>query len=80
MQLFYLVANSYQSQCKGVELLKQRGRDICWTFISDHAPLHLKLKESVKQRICKSSVCSYVGVTEMLIVPTHSLSLSVSLS
>ena len=52
-QLFYLVANSYQTHCKGVELLKQRGKDICWTFIADHAPLQLKLEETVKHRICE---------------------------
>ena len=53
MQLFYLVANSYQTNCKGVELLKQRGRDICWTFIADYAPLQLELDDAVKQRICE---------------------------
>ena len=53
LQLFYLVANSYQTHCKGVELLKQRGRDICWTFIEDHAPLQLKLDDAVRQRICE---------------------------
>ena len=53
LQLFYLVANSYQTQCKTVEMLRQRGRDICWTFIMDHSPLQLKLDDSVRQRICK---------------------------
>lgn len=53
MQLFYLVANSYQAHCKTLEMLKQRGKDICWTFIADRSPLQLKVDEAVRQRICE---------------------------
>lgn len=54
-QLFYLIASSYQAQCKTVEMLRQRGLDIYWTFFLDHAPLQLaSVDEAIKLRICKS--------------------------
>jgi len=36
-QLFYVVATSYQNQCKTTEMLKQRGMDIYWTFLLDNS-------------------------------------------
>ena len=81
MQLFYLVANSYQTNCKGVELLKQRGRDICWTFITDHAPLQLELDDAVKQRICEFGIwihvcsCSVLRTSKCKFIYNVSLSL-----
>ena len=36
-QLFYVVATSYQTQCKTADMLKQRGMDIYWTFLLDSA-------------------------------------------
>lgn len=51
LQLFYLVASSYQMYCNSVELLRQRGMDIYWTFFLDHSPLELGVDEGIKQRI-----------------------------
>lgn len=51
VQLFYLVASSYQVHCKTLEMLRQRGADIYWSFFTDQAPLHLPVDEGIKTRI-----------------------------
>jgi len=63
LQLFYLVASSYQANCKTVEMLKHRGRDIYWTFFTENAPLQLHVDEAITSRISKYMQCyTYVDI------------------
>lgn len=56
-QLFHLVVSGYQAHCKSVEVLKQRGMDIYWTFLLDHAPLRLDVEDALRQKICELRAC-----------------------
>ena len=55
-QLFHLVASSYQNHCKSIDILKQRGMDIYWTFFLEQSPLPLEVEQGTRQRICKSNI------------------------